>query len=190
MPTSTLGYALLALLARAPSTGYELSQRAHRPLGYFWTAQHSQIHGELAKLTQAGAVTWHAAPGPGPREKKVYSITQAGRQDLAAWVVTPPPEPPVRSEMLLRVYALWTADPAAAAQMFASQLARHRERLADYEASWVVVTANGVPPQSKPDFGNYATLQYGIGLERHNIAWFEWVLGQLTTPLAQPPDPR
>jgi hypothetical protein len=54
---STLGYALLALLARGPRSGYDLAQRMNRPIGFFWQAQHSQIYPELARLEQLGWVT-------------------------------------------------------------------------------------------------------------------------------------
>ena len=184
MNLPTLGYALLALLARASGTGYELAQRLDRPIGYFWNAQYSQIHGTLAKLAAAGAVSWDAVPGPGPHEKKIYSITETGRQALGAWVTDFPRREPTRSEMLLKTYALWTADPVRATQLFTAQLAEHRERLADYEAAWKNVTQphpDGKPPTTHPDFGNYLTLRYGIGHEQHDISWCEWVLDQLTS---------
>ncbi len=47
---TSLGYALLALLARTPLTGYDLAQRMLRSTDFFWTARHSQIYPELARL--------------------------------------------------------------------------------------------------------------------------------------------
>ena len=111
---SRLGYAILALLARQPSTGYELSARASRPLGYFWSARHSQIYPELRKLLAQGLVRFTARPGPGPRAKKVYSVTEAGLAALREWVIQPPEPAPSRDDLVLKAYAAWTADPAAA----------------------------------------------------------------------------
>ena len=132
---SRLGYAILALLARQPSTGYELSARARRPLGYFWSARHSQIYPELRKLLAQGLVRFTAGPGPGPRAKKVYSVTEAGLAALREWVIQPPEPAPSRDDLVLKAYAAWTADPAAA-WPFAAQIAGHRDRLAAYEADW------------------------------------------------------
>ena len=87
---SRLGYAILALLARQPSTGYELSARARRPLGYFWSARHSQVYPELQRLLADGWVRFDAQPGPGPLDKKVYAPTEAGMSMLRDWVVQPP----------------------------------------------------------------------------------------------------
>jgi hypothetical protein len=36
----------------------------------------------------------------------------------------------------------------------------------------------GPPATSHPEFGNYATLTYGIGHARHRIAWLEWMIAQ------------
>ena len=79
---STLGFALLSLLTRGPATGYELSQRMKAPIGHFWTANHSQIYPELARLSQLGYVTSTEGTGPGPRAKKTYSLTEKGREAL------------------------------------------------------------------------------------------------------------
>lgn len=180
--TSRLGYAILALLARQPSTGYELSQRAHRPLGYFWTARHSQIYPELAALLEAGLVRYDAAPGPGPREKKVYSLTGAGRRELADWVPRPPVPDKSRDDELLKAYAAWAADPDAVREMLRDRVAEHEKRLAEYQAQQHQVERRhrgGAPPATHPDFASYATLKYGIGYEAWRIRWLRWMIGQV-----------
>lgn len=179
---SRLGYAILALLARQPSTGYELSARARRPLSYFWFARHGQVHPELQKLLAAGWVRFDAAPGPGPRDKKVYSLTAAGLGMLREWVVQGPEPERKRDDMVLKAYAVWTADPAAARRLFDDQAARHSERLSTYEEGWREIESGhggGPPPVTHPDFGNYAALSCGISYERHRIAWLQWMSRQL-----------
>ena len=179
---SKLGYAILALLARQPSTGYELSARARRPLGYFWSARHSQVYPELRKLLAAGLVRFDTAPGPGPREKKVYSLTDYGMSSLRDWVIQPPEPEPGRDNLLLKAYAAWTADPEAAARMFAAEEAKQSERLSEYEADLRRVESRhngGPPPPRHREFGNYATLRFGIDYQRQRIAWLRWISRQL-----------
>jgi DNA-binding PadR family transcriptional regulator len=179
---SRLGYALLALLARQPGTGYELAARARRPLGYFWAARHSQVYPELRRLLDAGLVRFDAAPGPGPRDKKVYSLTEAGLGMLRDWVPRPPRPANSRDDLVLKAYAVWTADPAAARDLFAGEAARQEEVLSAYEKDWRAVESRhdgGPPPVTHPDFGNYATLRCGISYERHRIAWLRWMSEQL-----------
>ena len=167
---STLGYALLALVAKRPSSGYELAQRARRPLGYFWTATYGQIHPQLRDLAAAGLLSVEAVPGPGPHDKRVYSITEAGRCVLAAWVTKPLARETERDELLLKAYAIWVADPVAARRFALDQAELHRQRLAEYEAIDIPDV-----PTDHPDFGSLATLRYGIGYQRHRVEWCEWL---------------
>jgi DNA-binding PadR family transcriptional regulator len=183
--TSALGFALLALLAKAPNTAYELSRRARRPLGYFWTAQYGQIHPQLRVLCEAGLLSVTSAPGPGPHDKRVYSITDAGLRALASWVAQPPRMEPGRDDMLLKAYAIWTANRADATALMRAQAEEHRKRLAEYEAIHEQLRRahpGGGPAADHPDFGSIATLRYGIGYERNRLDWCEWLAAQLEQP--------
>ena len=101
-----LGYAILSLLADRPRTGYDLAGAMRAPIGYMWTARHSQIYPELARLEADGQVTAEVIDGPGPRDTKRYTITQHGIKTLTDWVDSPLTEV-ARSEFLLRVRGLW-----------------------------------------------------------------------------------
>jgi DNA-binding PadR family transcriptional regulator len=174
MAVSTLGYAILALLHRQPGTGYDLAQRTRDPISYFWAAQHSQIHPELQRLLADALISFQMAPGPGPYPKKVYSITGAGRRALASWVTAPSQPAPTRSELLLKTYAVGAADAAAAASLYEAEATEHERRLDILTAIIVRIEdryGGSAPDPSDPDFGNHATLSYGIGHARHHIAW-------------------
>lgn len=182
MATSALGYALLALLAKGPNTAYELSQRARRPLGYFWTTGYGQIHPQLRALCEAGLLAVQTTSGPGPHPKRIYSITDAGSAALAAWVARPPQREPVRDELMLKAYAIWTADRADSRLLLQAQADEHRRRLAEYEAieeRLLQAHAGRQPAVGHPDFGSLAAVRYGIGYERHRIQWCEWLAAQL-----------
>jgi DNA-binding PadR family transcriptional regulator len=179
MAVSTLGFALLGLLARRPRTGYELAQALREPIGYFWTASHSQIYPELAKLEGQRHVRHRVVRNPGPREGKLYSITATGRQALADWTVTDPADA-IRDEFMLRVYSLWTADPAEATQLVERRRAAHSARLVELEGIESRFTGAPANP-SDPDFSAYATLRRGLSFERHAIEWCDWMLTALTT---------
>ncbi|MDF2712626.1 MAG: PadR family transcriptional regulator [Nonomuraea muscovyensis] len=179
--TSTLGFAILAVLARGERTGYDIAAAMRRPIAYFWTAGHSQIHAELQKLLAAELVGYEARQGPGPQGKKVYHVTPEGSLALRAWVTEPPRERPERDELVLKTYASWLADPDLIRQMFADQLAVHEARLAEYEREGELI---GEPPGfGDPRFGNYAALRCGLGYERHRAEWCRWMISQLSASL-------
>ncbi len=187
---STLGYAILGLLARQACSGYELAARLRAPVGYYWTARHSQIYPELERLLAAGLVRYRVTPGPGPRDKKVYAATEEGLRALREWVTRPPAQRAPRDELLLKTYALWLADPIEAVALFRKQADEHAERLAGFEATRERAErrhGGAAPPVGSPDFGSYATLLLGISHERDHLGWCRWLIQCLETGTAPPP---
>jgi len=178
---STLGYALLGLLARAPASGYDLSRELRAPIGFFWRARHSQIYPELARLEAEGLVSHTAVEQQELPDKKVYTITEAGQEALRRWVTEPVEPAVVRDELLLKTFSLWLADPAAAAALFREHERRHAEQLRVYEELQRQLEAKGeeIAHRSSPIFAAYVTLQRGIIYERQYLEWCRWVAEQL-----------
>ncbi len=177
--TSALGYALLGLLARRPRTGYQLAQAMRRPIGYFWTASHSQIYPELARLEGDALVRHRVVAGPGPRDTKRYTITAAGKRALTAWATTPAPPEATRDEFLLRLYSLWLADPDDARTLIAVERDRHRAALADYERLGAELAEAGPVHPDTPAFYDRASVRRGAAFEQHVITWCDWLLEEL-----------
>lgn len=172
-----LGAALLGLLARAPGTGYDLTRRMHRPIGYFWSAQHSQIYGELARLEAAGRICGEDVEAAGPRQSRRWTITSSGRRTLRSWVATPPTTRPERDQLALRAYSLWLADPEAARTMIENVRDRWATQLAEYVQERDTIGEPHGP--SDPAFGNAAAVRAGIFTTQARIAWCDWVLAVL-----------
>ena len=178
--TGVLGYAILGLLAVEPLTGYQLAQRMRAPIGYMWTARHSQIYPELAKLLADGQVRATVIPGRGPRDTKRYTITATGRRALRTWVDSPLTEL-ARSELLLRVRSLWLISPERARAFIVEQRARYEQRLKLYteeELNFAPMAADLFDPTTSASAA-YATLHFGIGRVRHTIEWCDWMLAKL-----------
>jgi DNA-binding PadR family transcriptional regulator len=180
---STLGYALLGLLVREQLSGYDLATIMKERIRYFWSAQHSQIYPELAKLEEAGFVTHDVERGQtGRPDKKVFAITKEGRAALGRWVEEPFTRTPTRDETLLRVYCGTAGDPdvlAANLDAYASELEvvvealeRNREMLETRFAKEITNTRGG------PYFG-WATLNLGIETTRVRAKWCRTVAKQV-----------
>lgn len=189
---STLGFGILGLLARESMTGYEISRRMQVPVGYMWTANHSQIYGELATLEADRLVRHQVVDGPGPRDTKRYTLTARGRRELTNWVDSPLRPQPARSELMLRVRCFWMLSPERCRAFVESVRLDHEQRLSIYldEEQQFADEGADINDPSGWGFGNYATLQAGLRSEQAMIGWCTWLLARLPAPGGAPAPAR
>lgn len=179
----TLSYALLGLLVRDALSGYDLAQYMKKRMGTMWLALPSQIYPELARLEAQGLVRHHVVEQHDYRpDKKVYEITEAGREALQKWVIEPAAAAPLRDEFLLKAYSLWLADPQEAIKRFREQEQHHAKQLAEYEEllerlkrEW----GHALEDVGSPLFGSSLAINYGISYERNYMEWCRWVINRL-----------
>jgi DNA-binding PadR family transcriptional regulator len=173
-----LGYAILGLLSREDLSGYDLTRRMKGRVGYFWSARHSQIYPELARLEEGGYVTHSVVEQQERPDKKIYKITAEGLAALKEWVVEPPVPKPSREELVLKAYSIWLADPEEAARLFRGEQLRHEEQLAHYEElrAWMEGEwGEELTRPESPRFATHAALRRGVIYERGSAEWCRWV---------------
>lgn len=84
-----LPHAILVALCEQSSSGYELARRFDRSIGYFWAATHQQIYRTLRAMEADGWVHVTEIAQRGRPDKKVYTVSDAGRAELARWIAEP-----------------------------------------------------------------------------------------------------
>ncbi|MGH9200091.1 MAG: PadR family transcriptional regulator [Vicinamibacterales bacterium] len=100
---TTTTYALLALLAIRPWTGYELTRQLRRSLHYAWPRSEANLYKEQKQLVGLGWATV-AKETIGKRTRNRYQITSAGRRALRAWMHTEPDVPHLEVEGVVRMF--------------------------------------------------------------------------------------
>lgn len=175
---STLGFALLGLLSRGPATGYDLARELRRPVGWFWTARHSQIYPALAALETEGLVEHDVVEGAGPRPTKRYTATAAGRDAVRTWLRATTSDVDPR-EILLRVYLIGLLPAQEGVGMLRAIREHHQSTLALYRR--LDLAGRELSP-SDPAFGEAATLAWGMEFERRRIAWLDGLIAKLEAP--------
>jgi DNA-binding PadR family transcriptional regulator len=84
-----LPHAILVSLSEQSGSGYELARRFDRSIGYFWTATHQQIYRTLRTMEDDGWVHVTPVVQQGRPDKKVYTVSDDGRAELARWIAEP-----------------------------------------------------------------------------------------------------
>lgn len=136
----SLRYALLGLLAEEPASGWDLTRKFERVLQrYAWHAKNSQVYPELGRLCAEGLIS---VVDEGPRGRRAYAITEAGRAELRRWMRNPPEVFVVRNEFVLRLFLLSALEPdeaRAALRHLADEndaaLAELREQVDKFDAA-------------------------------------------------------
>ena len=96
--------ALLGLLSIHPMSGYDVRQLIPWSIGHFWSESYGQIYPALKQMTAAGLVVKKTERQKGKPDRNVYSLTQAGRDELQAWLSVPAEEPVPRFELMLKLF--------------------------------------------------------------------------------------
>jgi DNA-binding PadR family transcriptional regulator len=99
----SIRYAILGFLSWRPFTGYELKKCFADALSFHWSGNNNQIYGTLVGLHKEGAVTIEIQPQEKLPARKVYTITESGRQELNAWLLAESELPVLRSEFNVRL---------------------------------------------------------------------------------------
>ncbi len=98
-----LKHGILGLLNYSDMSGYEIMETFRDSLNYFWNAQTSQIYRELQTLKKSGYVTDTAVKGRGG-DKKIFSITESGRQELINWLRSETGGGTIRSSLMMTTF--------------------------------------------------------------------------------------
>jgi DNA-binding PadR family transcriptional regulator len=123
--------ALLGLLDREPSHGYDLKRDYDAYFGRGKQLPFGQVYATLARLARDGKATAGGAePGAGP-DRKRYTITETGRREVETWLAEPiPAEPHLQTDLFVKVVlSLMLGRPAE--EYLDAQRAAHLQRMRD-----------------------------------------------------------
>ncbi|HSZ05604.1 MAG TPA: helix-turn-helix transcriptional regulator [Solirubrobacteraceae bacterium] len=125
--TST-SYAVMSLLELlGEATPYDLKRALEQSIENFWHVPHTTIYTEPTRLAAGGFLSEQQESGG--RRRKLYALTDSGREALRAWADAPESEPPeLRDEGMLKIFA--GADPHT---IFTNRRDWHQAKLTELE---------------------------------------------------------
>ena len=90
----------LGMLTDGKASGYDLKKNFESTFGHFFAAGYGSIYPALSTLANQGLVNCEHIPQEGKPDRKVYEITDQGREFLLKELDNPAPCHKIRSEFL------------------------------------------------------------------------------------------
>lgn len=164
-------------LAERPGSGYEIGQQFARSIGHFWSATHQQIYRTLKRLSDDNLVTFESISQDGRPDKKVYTLSEQGRDALMDWIAQPTPITALRDEFAVKL-RMAHLNPRAIIDELERLVAERQEQLALYKQ---FERADYPDPTelTGPRLHRYLVLLGGIRSQEFYIDWANEVLSAL-----------
>lgn len=94
---------LLGLIEITPMPGYDLMKVFDTSMLFYWHATHTQIYNTLKTLEEDGLVAGQVVHQTRNPSKRVFSITDKGKETITEWVLDDPDLPGFKHEFLIKL---------------------------------------------------------------------------------------
>jgi DNA-binding PadR family transcriptional regulator len=174
-----LRHAVLAALLEGEASGYQLAKRFDVSVANFWSATPQQLYRELEQLERAGLLRGRVVEQRRRPNKRVFTLTAAGRAELHAFTARPARPTAMRDDLLVKLQAVDAGDQEAVREAMSTRLEQSRGKLALYDHLRDDLLEGRDEDEYLRDaerVGPYLTLVAGRIYERQNIRWSRAVL--------------
>ncbi len=187
----TLDFVILAGLLRESRSGYDLSGWLAEETSHFFSIGHSSIYPALARLDREGLVRHEVLPSEKGPARKVYSLTEVGREALLQWAEEPAAAREVRDELLVKALCYGFLPGGRAIARLHEEKAGHARKLELYRGFERELEAQlGEGAISRQAYlGTLLTLRRGIGAEQSYAEWCDEAIAMMSSS-AVPPGAR
>lgn len=170
----SLREAVLAALLEGESSGYDLAKDFDASVANFWTATPQQLYRELDRLAEQGLIRARTVHQERRPNKRLFSLTDAGRDAIGSFTARAPKPSAIRDELLVKVQAADAGDTAAVREFIQERLQWSTTKRQRYER----LRARLLDGRTEDEYvaraeriGPYLTLVRGIAFEEENIRW-------------------
>lgn len=182
----SLKHAILGFLNYAPHSGYDLKATFDMSVQHFWPADQSQIYRTLGAMADKGWVTVEVIEQDERPDRKVYHITEEGREKLRRWLTAPLPPSSVRNAELIQVFFAAQLEDEQILAIFEQQAANLRallEHNRPFDNPFGAFVEK-VSPRDAFFWG--LTFENGIAIVESQLAWLESVIARIRSGQVPP----
>jgi PadR family transcriptional regulator AphA len=171
--TPSLRHNILGLLAQEPMSGYDI-KRLFKDLSWLvGSPSPGSLYPILRTLLKEGRVTVQVVPSSERPTRKIYKLTDTGRQELRAWM-----EQPVAPDTSLKGFVMHLLLTSAVSR---NKLMAHlRQRRAQVLARRTDLEQSLGLLEEDADLGRRLALEYGLALATAELAWLGETLARFS----------
>ena len=171
---------ILGLLTKRSMSGYDI-RRLLRSLGWLLgNPSFGTIYPALHALLEDGLVTVEVVPHPSRPARKIYTITEAGRQVLQKWI---PQSPSLSIGIRAFIMRLILAGDSTSDGLNEHLRQRQEAVAAHHSALEQAIEELG----EQASAGELVAIEYGLAIANAELAWLEGKLNQLSTEMETNP---
>jgi PadR family transcriptional regulator, regulatory protein AphA len=175
-----LEHAVLGFLNYGPMSGYDLKKVFDASVRHFWPADQSQIYRALGRLAEEGWAEMEVIEQEDRPDRKVYHLTERGRQELSRWLAAPVEVKQARSAPLVQVFFSGQMSDAEALSIFEQAAANARALLERFgQVSRRVEDYSQVTTSPREFFFWMLTLELGVMTAQAQLEWAESVIRRI-----------
>jgi DNA-binding PadR family transcriptional regulator len=166
--------AVMAALLEGEASGYDLAKGFEASVANFWMATPQQLYRELDKMAAEGLIQARVVEQERRPNKRLFSLTDAGRRVLYEFTATPPRPGAMREELMVQVQAVDAGDVHAVMAAIQERLSWAESKIARFErirARFLNGRTEEEHLATAERIGPYLTLMRGMAFERENLRW-------------------
>jgi len=175
----SLEYVILGFLAVGPKTGYDLKKRFDRSVSGFWPADQSRIYRTLAKLDEWGYVTREIVEQTERPNRKVYHITNEGREELQRWLGECQSGNPPRNAFLVQLFFAGLMSDDEAIRLLEDKRRRILCMLDSFTKRCQLSPDYEHDEPERVDFFHWLTLDSAVVLRYAYLDWIDGVIERI-----------
>ncbi|MGI8679471.1 MAG: PadR family transcriptional regulator [Jatrophihabitans sp.] len=173
---ATVG-SLLGFLHDGPQSGWDLVTTAQQTIGDFWKPDPQP---GLSRARLDGAGRPDRSRRSRPRDRRLYRLTDAGRQAFQTWLEQEPGQEQIRHPLLLTLAFAGHLHPTQVTEFLTRHRAIHAARHDAHRDQRAAAEAAGATPR------DLITLDFGLRYETAVLDWFDHLPGDVAAPHHKP----
>jgi len=169
-----LRHAVLAALVDHDASGYELTKVFDMSVANYWYASPQQLYAELTRLEESGLITGREVAQDKRPNKRVFAITDSGREALRDFIDVASKPAFIRDDLLVKVHAAEAGNLQSLVDDLTERAAHAEAKAHRFEGLLQILRGDRTEAEFLVDatrVGPYLTGLRGISFERENAAW-------------------